>query len=314
MNFKFFICLFVFLLPFCAIAKDITAIGFVEDRRVVDLDGDYIRLAFVRTDSGWGPSCYFDEDEPVDSRSVSEKQNCKSELNNRQWQIIDAKGKYIDVGVLKNKGQWALSNIGHVSFNSLDHKLQFDSSGVLQQTWNGAYPPPLLAVPSGTRVEKVPYQATKNLVSSKIKKRMMSLYFEKKRIKSVCDEKRKIYSEKPATSDDVKIEAVGKYQDGITFYKVLLNTPDSLLCKERDNELEVELMAVKSDRVYSFHKPFQREHWFDIFLTLYNRYVISTNESKDTVYVLLVSGYNRDGYALLDSDLNVKAVSTWCYH
>lgn len=277
------------------------------------LDGDYIRLAFVRNDAGWGPSCYFDGDEPVDSRSVSEKQNCKSELNNRQWQIIDVDEKYVDVGELKNIDQLAYY-IGLVSFAPLDHKLQFDSSGVLQQTWNGVYPPPLLAVPSGTRVEKVPYQAAKNFVSSKIKKNMMSLYFDKKRIKSVCDEKRKIYSEKPATSDDVKVEAIGKYKDGITFYKVLLNTPDSLLCKDRDNELEVELMAVKNNRVYSFHKPFQREHWFDISLTLYNRYVVSTSKTKDTVYVLFVSGYNRDGYALLDSDLNVKAVSTWCYH
>ena len=59
----FFICLFVLLLPFCATAKELTAIGFVEDPKAYEHDGYYIRLAFVRTDKGWSPSCEFLEGE-----------------------------------------------------------------------------------------------------------------------------------------------------------------------------------------------------------------------------------------------------------
>ena len=59
----FFICLFVLLLSFCATAKEFTAIGFVEDKKAFDLDENYIRLAFVRTDKGWFPSCDFLEGE-----------------------------------------------------------------------------------------------------------------------------------------------------------------------------------------------------------------------------------------------------------
>ena len=58
-----FICLFVLLLSFSAAAKEFTAIGFVEDKKAFDLDGNYIRLAFVRTDKGWFPSCDFLEGE-----------------------------------------------------------------------------------------------------------------------------------------------------------------------------------------------------------------------------------------------------------
>ena len=49
-------------------------------------------------------------------------------------------------------------------------------------------------------------------------------------------------------------------------------------------------------------------------LTLFNRYIVSTKKMKDTVFVFFVGGYNVDGYALLDSDLKVKAISTWNYH
>lgn len=63
MKFKFFICLFVLLLPFYVAAKELTALGFVEDPKAYEHDGYYIRLAFVRTDKGWSPSCDFSEGE-----------------------------------------------------------------------------------------------------------------------------------------------------------------------------------------------------------------------------------------------------------
>ena len=41
----FFICLCVLLLPFYAVAKELTALGFVEDPKAYEHDGYYIRLA-----------------------------------------------------------------------------------------------------------------------------------------------------------------------------------------------------------------------------------------------------------------------------
>ena len=56
-----FIWLFVLLLPFYVAAKELTALGFVEDPKAYEHDGYYIRLAFIRTDKGWSPSCDFSE-------------------------------------------------------------------------------------------------------------------------------------------------------------------------------------------------------------------------------------------------------------
>lgn len=49
-------------------------------------------------------------------------------------------------------------------------------------------------------------------------------------------------------------------------------------------------------------------------LNLFNRYAISTKDSQDTVFVFFAGGYNLDGYVLLDSELNVRGISTWNYH
>ncbi|MDY6332755.1 MAG: hypothetical protein SPL52_14750 [Fibrobacter sp.] len=45
MKYFVFACLFILLLPFCATAKELTALGFVEDKKAFEHDGDYIRLA-----------------------------------------------------------------------------------------------------------------------------------------------------------------------------------------------------------------------------------------------------------------------------
>lgn len=49
-------------------------------------------------------------------------------------------------------------------------------------------------------------------------------------------------------------------------------------------------------------------------LSLFNRYVISTKKMQDTIYVFFAGGYNLDGYVLLDSELNVRGISTRNYH
>ena len=45
MKYFVFAYLFILLLPFYAVAKELTALGFVEDKKAFDLDGNYIRLA-----------------------------------------------------------------------------------------------------------------------------------------------------------------------------------------------------------------------------------------------------------------------------
>ena len=69
----FFICLFVLLLPFYAAAKELTAIGFVEVDSYQKLVKDKVRLTFIRTDSGWTRSCFFEKFHSlVEDHSVSE--------------------------------------------------------------------------------------------------------------------------------------------------------------------------------------------------------------------------------------------------
>ena len=96
----FFICLFALLLPFVAAANDFTAIGFVEDKKAFDLDGNYIRLAFVRTDKGWFPSCDFLEGENAGGILKNIK-SCSHKIMKQSWQVINADGKCADAGTLK---------------------------------------------------------------------------------------------------------------------------------------------------------------------------------------------------------------------
>ena len=59
MKYFVFAYLFILLLPFYAVAKELTALGFVEDPKAYEHDEYYIRLAFIRTDKGRSPSCEF---------------------------------------------------------------------------------------------------------------------------------------------------------------------------------------------------------------------------------------------------------------
>ena len=97
---RFFICLFVLLLPFSASAKEFTAIGFVEDKKAFDLDENYIRLAFVRTDKGWFPSCDFLEGENAGG-ILKNITSCSHKIMKQSWQVINADGKCADAGTLK---------------------------------------------------------------------------------------------------------------------------------------------------------------------------------------------------------------------
>ena len=153
---RFFICLFVLLLPFSATAKELTAIGFVEDKKAFDLDGNYIRLAFIRTDKGWSPSCEFLEGEDAGGIFKNVK-SCTHKIMKQSWQVINANGKRVDAGTLKFMHRtWREIGLAKSS-RSLENKIQFDSLNLSLETWkeNGKRMLPLLAVPLGTNIEKL---------------------------------------------------------------------------------------------------------------------------------------------------------------
>lgn len=307
----FFICLFVLLLPFSVAAKEFTAIGFVEDKKAFDLDENYIRLAFVRTDKGWFPSCDFSEDENAGGILKNIK-SCSHKIMKQSWQVINADGKCADAGTLKfTHRKW--SEIGLTkSSRSLENKIQFDSLNRSRKTWMRDGMHPLLAVPLGTNVEKIEPVAMNGSVEQNIKDKLVHQYFRKKRTVCKCDSNETLISERDAKSSDVVVKPLVGYKDNVSFYEVLI--PDTSGCGIMDDEME--LMAVKGDKVVNLSgmSGFADNHPTTTSMSLFNRYVVSTKELKDSVYVFFAGGYNLDGYILLDSELNVRAVSTWNYH
>ena len=309
----FFICLFVLLLPFSTTAKEFTAIGFVEDKKAFDLDGNYIRLAFVRTDKGWFPSCDFLEGEDAGGIFKNIK-SCSHKIMKQSWQVINADGKRVDAGTLKfMRRKW--SEIGLAkSSRSLENKIQFDSLNRSLETWkeNGKGMLPLLAVPHGTNVEKIEPVAMNGSVEQKIKDKLVKQYFRKKRTVCKCDSNETLISKRKAKASDVVIKPLVGYKDNVSFYEMLI--PDTSGCGILDDEME--LMAVKNGKVVNLTESsgMADDRPTTTAMTLFNKYVISTKKMQDTVYVFFAGGYNLDGYVLLDSELNVRAVSTWNYH
>lgn len=308
----FFICLFVLLLPFSAAAKQFTALGFVEDKKAFDLDENYIRLAFVRTDKGWFPSCDFLEGENAGGILKNIK-SCSHKIMKQSWQVIDADGKRVDAGTLKFKRRkW--SEIGLTkSSRSLENKIQFDSSNHSRKTWMGNGMLPLLAVPLGTNVEKIEPVAMNGSVEQNIKDKLVKQYFRKKRTVGKCDSNENLISERDAKSSDVVIKPLVGYKDNVSFYEVLI--PDTSGCGIMDDGME--LMAVKNGKVVNLSEKSgaaDDDRPTTTSMSLFNRYVISTKKLQDTVYVFFAGGYNLDGYVLLDSELNVRGISTWNYH
>ena len=301
----------ILLFPFCAVAQEITALGFVEDKKTFDLDGDYIRLAFVRTNAGWGPSCMFVEGNST--RIFTELRPCSHEIMNRSWQVVNADGIRKEVGSLKFRHRdW--SQIGLTkSSRSFDSALKYDLTDSVQYAWDRKGSLPLLAVPTGTQVETILPVVAKEPIKKDIKDKLIKEYLKKERKVYKCNpETEKLVSERPALQKEIVVRPQKVYQDDWSFYEVFL--PDSSNCGMLDDGLE--LIAVKDGRIINLSEAsgVLNDEPSTTGLTLFNRYVVSTKKTKDTVYVFFVGGYNKDGYALLDSELNMKAMSTWNSH
>lgn len=316
MNFKFLICLFVLLLPFCATAKDITAIGFVEAMDNQQSTRDKIRLAFVRTDSGWTSSCFFEKFHSlVEGHSASEvlsaSSACTHQIMKSLWQIIDADGNYINAGTLKPSKAAHGGEVGFVTAaKPLKNKLKFDSTRQSRYTWDGATYPPLLAIPKGTRVEKILPEKTTDSLSKEIKDKIIKLYLKKTRMMDTSEDG----GRRAASPKDVVVKPVYSFQDGVTFCEVSTTLFfDSAYCDLTSTYNE--LFVVKNGLVKNLsEKADVPSYMCHSSLALFNRYEISTKNMTDSVFVLFAQGYNKDGYVLLDSELNVRGISTWNYH
>lgn len=311
MKLYFFICLFVLLLPLGTTAKELAAIGFVEDKKAFDLDENYIRLAFVRTDKGWFPSCDFSEGDDAGGNFKNIK-SCSHKIMKQSWQVINADGKHVDAGILKfMRRKWSEVGLAKSSL-PLENKIQFDSLNCSRKTWIGNGMHPLLAVPHGTNVEKIEPVVVNGSVEQKIKDKLVKQYFRKKRTVGKCDSNETLIFERKANASDVVVKPLAGYKDNVSFYEVLI--PDTSDCGVMDDEME--LMALKNGKVVNLTESsgMADNRPTTTAMTLFNRYAISTKELQDTVYVFFAGGYNLDGYVLLDSELNVRAVSTWNYH
>ena len=300
------------LTPIYSNGEEISALGFVEDPKAYEHDGYYIRLAFVRTDKGWSPSCDFSEGEDAGGIFKNVK-SCTHKIMKRSWQVINADGKRIDAGTLKFMHRtWREIGLAKSSL-PLENKIQFDSLNHSRTTWMGNGMLPLLAVHLGTNVEKIEPVVVNGSVEQKIKDKLVKQYFRKKRTVGKCDSNETLIFERKANASDVVIKPLVGYKDNVSFYEVLI--PDTSGCGILDDEME--LMAVKENKVVNLSGSSgfaEEDRPTTTSMTLFNRYVISTKKLQDTVYVFFAGGYNLDGYVLLDSELNVRAVSTWNCH
>lgn len=322
MNFlRIFTLLIIMLLtPIYSIGEEVSAIGFVEiDPRFQTVITDKVRLTFVRTDSGWTNSCFFEKFHSlVENHSASEvlsaSSACTHQIMKSSWQIIDVDGNYINAGTLKPSKAAHGGEVGFVTAaKPLKNKLKFDSTRQSRYTWDGTTYPPLLAVPKGTRVEKIQPVAMNGSVEQKIKDKLVKQHFRKKRTVCKCDSNETLISERDAKSSDVVIKPLVGYKDNVSFYEVLI--PDTSGCGIMDDGME--LMAVKNGKVVNLSEKSgaaDDDRPTTTSMSLFNRYVISTKKLQDTVYVFFAGGYNLDGYVLLDSELNVRGISTWNYH
>lgn len=312
---KFFtLLLIVILLPVDSIGKEISALGFVEVDSYQKLIKDEIRLTFIRTDSGWTRSCFFEKFHSLVkgrrfSDVLSESSSCSHQIMKNPWQIINADGKYINVGTLKPSKATYGGEFGFVSIaKPLKTKLKFDSTLQSRYTWDGPTYPPLLAVPKGTRVEIILPKLTVDSVSKEIMDKIIQLYLKKKRMMDLDSGMR------AATPKDVVVKPVYTFQDGMTFCEVSTTLLiDSAYCDMTSTANE--LFVVKNGLVKNVSEETGVRGYMCIpSLALFHRYEVSTKNTKDSVFVLFAQGYNNDGYVLLDSELNVRAISTWIYH
>ena len=291
--------------PLNAASQEITAIGFVEDS---------IRLAFVRTENGWEPSCFFrDHDQ---ANLLSDGSACASEIMARSWQIFDPKQGAINVGPLKpiEHNNSYSRNTGLVGYTLPPGvSLEFNQSAESRYTWMGKSPPPLIALPNGTKISLIDSKPAQ-MPEKRYRNKLIDNFLHSDRFIYTCEHEPEYkVNKRPAVANDVQITPVSDFSNSITFYEVSLKIDENSQCDILDNEAE--LMAVKDGRVSNLAEPFRKfTGAFSTSLTLLDGYQVSTETTRDTIFIAFIGGYNLDGYALVDAELGIQAISTWSYH
>ena len=140
----FALLIIMLLTPVYSIGEEVSALGFVEiDPRSQTVITDKVRLTFVRTDSGWTSSCFFEKfhsliEDHSASEVLSASSACTHQIMKSSWQIIDADGNYINAGTLKPSKAAYGGEVGFVSIaKPLKYKLKVYSTRQSRYTWDG---------------------------------------------------------------------------------------------------------------------------------------------------------------------------------
>lgn len=180
--------------------------------------------------------------------------------------------------------------------------------------WGGEIYHPLLVVPSGTEVKKMPTTIPKKN-DQQLKNKLIELYLQKERKIYGCKkETEELLFEKVAKQNDIMVMPVGNFSEGYSFYEVALNLPkEAHYCGMVDGFEE--LFAVKNSKLINLSESFHKEHRpLSTGLSLWGGLVFSVGKKKETLFVVILNGYNLNGFALFDDQLRLLGSSVWNYH
>lgn len=285
-------------------ADDLSAIGF--------FNGEKVRIAFVRTTERWQSACFYED---MDIAKQANAEHCAKNLFDKPWDIIDYQQRHIKAGPLEWVAEHYFVSGMWFSFQTLPKiKVSIPENAPKMYMWGGEVYHPLLVVPSGTEIKKIPSTIPKK-VGQQLKNKLTTLYLQKKRKIYGCKEEteERIF-EKAARTTDIAVTPIGAFWEGYSFYELALNLPkEAQYCGLSDSESE--LWAVKGSTVIDLTKPFRKiDLPLTVSLTFYGEFSVSIGEKKEILFMMLVSGYNINGFVLFDGQLNLLGSSLWGYH
>ncbi len=278
-------------------ADDLSAIGF--------FDGKKVRIAFVRTADKWQSACYYETEDITEQAST---EHCAQNLFDKSWDIIDYKSKPIKAGLLLWLGNF-LSTTDFSFETPPKIKEAISKDAPKMYMWGGEIYQPLLVVPSGTEVKKMPTTIPKK-IDQQLKSKLVASYLQKERKIYGCEKgTEKALSEKPANPKDVTVTLIKDFLDGYSFYELSLNLPqEAQYCGMVDSHSE--LFAIKNSKLINLSESFHKEHRpLSTGLSLWDGLVFPVGKKKETLFVVILNGYNLNGFALFDDQLRLLGSS-----
>src|SRR5207237_223879 len=162
-----------------------------------------------KTSDRWGPSCFF---AGQDIATPADDSECAQSIMAKPWSVVDAKQRYIEVGPLKTREHLSLSEAGLVNFDMpRGMNLEFDHSAEPRFTWEGKSPRPLIAVPAGTKMMRVPGKPIR-LLNQQTKTELIKHYTREARVMYTCRDKpeHKVH-QRPAKRTDIVVTPLREY-------------------------------------------------------------------------------------------------------